>query len=107
LRINLLLKSLKHERFAACERLDVFAKDGGRLAVDAEEDQPRFAFGTDDSLAIDAIEGERPIIDKVGADGGYSGTWKPSLEVQIIEGGVGDFVFVNGNDEAGKPSLCR
>jgi hypothetical protein len=38
-----------------------------------------------------------------GADGGYGGTWMPSIEVQIIEGGVGDFVPVPGKDEAGQP----
>jgi hypothetical protein len=38
-----------------------------------------------------------------GADGGYHGTWMPSIEVQIIEGGVGDFVPVPGKDDAGKP----
>lgn len=43
------------------------------------------------------------LIHSNGADGGYGGIWKPSLEVQIIEGGVGDFVFVSGNDDAGKP----
>jgi hypothetical protein len=37
-----------------------------------------------------------------GRDGGYDGTWMPSLEVQIIEGGVGDFVPVPGVDEHGK-----
>ena len=43
------------------------------------------------------------LIHSNGADGGYSGTWKPSIEVQIIEGGVGDFILVSGNDDAGKP----
>jgi hypothetical protein len=38
-----------------------------------------------------------------GADGGFQGIWMPSLEVQIIEGGVGDFILVNGPDERGKP----
>jgi hypothetical protein len=37
-----------------------------------------------------------------GADGGYSGTWMPSIEVQIIEGGVGDFVPVGGPDKKGE-----
>jgi hypothetical protein len=37
-----------------------------------------------------------------GADGGYQGIWMPSIEVQIIEGGVGDFVPVSGKDDAGK-----
>jgi hypothetical protein len=38
-----------------------------------------------------------------GIDGGYNGTWMPAIEVQIIEGGVGDFVPVPGKDENGKP----
>jgi hypothetical protein len=38
-----------------------------------------------------------------GVDGGYQGTWMPSIEVQIIEGGVGDFVPVGGMGEDGKP----
>ncbi len=38
-----------------------------------------------------------------GIDGGYSGTWMPAIEVQIIEGGVGDFVPVPGLDENGQP----
>lgn len=38
-----------------------------------------------------------------GADGGYGGIWMPSIEVQIIEGGVGDFILVSGNDKNGKP----
>lgn len=43
------------------------------------------------------------LIHSVGADGGYSGTWMPSIEVQIIEGGMGDFIMVAGNDKDGKP----
>lgn len=43
------------------------------------------------------------LIHSNGIDGGYDGCWKPSLEVQIIEGGVGDFVFVGGNDKSGNP----
>ena len=39
-----------------------------------------------------------------GKDGGYEGTWMPSIEVQIIEGGVGDFVAgAAAPDESGKP----
>jgi hypothetical protein len=38
-----------------------------------------------------------------GIDGGYQGTWMPAIEVQIIEGGVGDFVPVPGSDENGEP----
>jgi hypothetical protein len=43
------------------------------------------------------------LIHSNGKLGGYAGTWMPSIEVQIIEGGVGDFVFVPGDDEAGQP----
>jgi hypothetical protein len=37
-----------------------------------------------------------------GRDGAYDGNWMPSIEVQIIEGGVGDFIAVGGTDETGK-----
>lgn len=43
------------------------------------------------------------LIHSNGIDGGYGGIWMPSLEVQIIEGGVGDFVPVPGPDENGQP----
>ena len=38
-----------------------------------------------------------------GRDGAYGGTWMPAIEVQIIEGGVGDFVPVPGNGLNGTP----
>jgi 3-keto-disaccharide hydrolase len=38
-----------------------------------------------------------------GKNGGYEGCWMPSIEVQIIEGGVGDFIAVGGPDESGRP----
>ena len=41
------------------------------------------------------------LIHSVGADGGYKGIWMPSIEVQIIEGGVGDFILVAGDDGQG------
>jgi len=43
------------------------------------------------------------LVHSVGADGGYGGIWMPSIEVQIIEGGVGDFILVSGNGKDGKP----
>jgi hypothetical protein len=43
------------------------------------------------------------LIHSNGRDGGYGGRWMPSIEVQIIEGGVGDFVPVPGPDEHGRP----
>jgi hypothetical protein len=43
------------------------------------------------------------LINSNGVDGGYGGTWMPSIEVQIIQGGVGDFVPVPGNNYDSKP----
>lgn len=43
------------------------------------------------------------LINSNGKLGGYNGIWMPSLEVQIIEGGVGDLLFVPGDDDAGQP----
>jgi hypothetical protein len=43
------------------------------------------------------------LIHSTGMDGGYRGIWMPAIEVQIIEGGVGDFVPVPGKDEQGRP----
>ena len=42
------------------------------------------------------------LIHSNGKDGGYEGCWMPSIEVQIIEGGTGDFIVVGGPDETGK-----
>ncbi len=52
---------------------------------------------------VDRTKDSGLLIHAQGADGGYSGTWMPSIEVQIIEGGVGDFILVSGNDINGKP----
>ena len=39
------------------------------------------------------------LVHSVGEDGGYSGVWMHSIEVQIIEGGTGDFLVVgDGSD---------
>lgn len=38
-----------------------------------------------------------------GPDGAYSKVWLASIECQIIEGGVGDFLAVPGVDKDGKP----
>lgn len=43
------------------------------------------------------------LIHSRGADGGYGGIWMPSIEVQIIEGGMGDYILVAGNDKDGQP----
>lgn len=42
------------------------------------------------------------LIHSAGADGAYGGNWIPSIEVQIIEGGCGDFILV-ANDEVKTP----
>ena len=42
------------------------------------------------------------LIHAQGADGSYGGIWMPSIEVQIIEGGCGDFILVSGQDTTGK-----
>jgi len=39
-----------------------------------------------------------------GPDGNASGgVWLASIECQIIEGGVGDFIFIGGSDDDGEP----
>jgi hypothetical protein len=43
------------------------------------------------------------LIHSRGADGGYNGIWMPSIEVQIIEGGMGDYILVTGKDKDGQP----
>ena len=43
------------------------------------------------------------LIHSRGADGGYDGTWMPSIEVQIIEGGMGDYILVTGAGFDGQP----
>jgi len=42
------------------------------------------------------------LLHSVGADGGSGGIWMPSIEVQIIEGGVGDLIMVGGADNDGE-----
>jgi hypothetical protein len=51
---------------------------------------------------VDRARDSGLLIHSNGIDGGYNGIWMPSIEVQIIEGGVGDFVPVGGRDEDGK-----
>jgi len=43
------------------------------------------------------------LIHGIGPNGAYNGIWMTSIETQIIEGGMGDFILVSGNDENGKP----
>lgn len=42
------------------------------------------------------------LVHAVGEDGAYKGHWLESIEVQLIEGGVGDFIIVSGKKS---PSL--
>jgi hypothetical protein len=42
------------------------------------------------------------LVHAVGEDGAYGGHWLESIEVQLIEGGVGDFIVVGGKNA---PSL--
>ncbi len=51
----------------------------------------------------DAARDSGLLIHSNGVDGGYNGAWMPAIEVQIIEGGVGDIVPVPGNDDSGRP----
>jgi hypothetical protein len=44
------------------------------------------------------------LIHSRGADGGYGGIWMPSIEVQIIEGGMGDYILVAGKGMDGQPA---
>ncbi|GMU91572.1 MAG: hypothetical protein AMXMBFR4_06300 [Candidatus Hydrogenedentota bacterium] len=39
------------------------------------------------------------LVHSVGEDGGYNGTWMHSIEVQMIEGGTGDFIVVGDKSE--------
>lgn len=39
------------------------------------------------------------LVHSIGPDGAYSGIWKHSIEVQIIEGGCGDFILVNSQSK--------
>lgn len=43
------------------------------------------------------------LVHGVGPDGGYNGRWMPSIEVQIIQGGVGDFILVVPDDPKSVP----
>ncbi|MBS0207729.1 MAG: DUF1080 domain-containing protein [Planctomycetes bacterium] len=41
------------------------------------------------------------LVHGVGPDGNYNGAWPASIEAQIIEGGIGDFIVVPGKYEDG------
>ncbi len=51
----------------------------------------------------DAARDSGLLIHSSGADGGYDGKWMPAIEVQVIEGGVGDLIMVNGAGKDGEP----
>ena len=38
------------------------------------------------------------LVHGVGEDGAHDGTWLQSIESQVIEGGTGDFIMVNGKE---------
>lgn len=40
------------------------------------------------------------LLHSLGKDGGHSDTWIHSLEVQMIEGGTGDFIVIGGGNKA-------
>jgi hypothetical protein len=52
---------------------------------------------------VNAARDSGLLVHSNGKDGGYNGTWMPSIECQIIEGGVGDFVPVPGSGLDDKP----
>lgn len=47
------------------------------------------------------------LIHCVGPDGNYGGNWMASIESQIIQGGVGDFILVVGKYADGSPVPVR
>ncbi|MCF6284389.1 MAG: DUF1080 domain-containing protein, partial [Candidatus Hydrogenedentes bacterium] len=48
---------------------------------------------------VNATRDSGLLVHSVGEDGGYSGIWKHSIEIQMIEGGTGDFIVVgDGTD---------
>jgi 3-keto-disaccharide hydrolase len=50
---------------------------------------------------VDKTKDSGLLVHGVGRDGGYGNTWLHSIEAQIIEGGVGDFILVRGTNEDG------
>ena len=52
---------------------------------------------------LDKTKDSGLLIHSRGADGGYGGIWMPSIEVQIIEGGMGDYILVAGTGKDGQP----
>ena len=48
---------------------------------------------------VDAARDSGVLLHSTGEDGGYSGTWMHSIEVQMIEGGTGDLLVVGDESE--------
>ncbi len=48
---------------------------------------------------VDAARDSGVLVHSTGEDGGYSGTWMHSIEVQMIEGGTGDLLVVGDESE--------
>ena len=56
--------------------------------------------GTTHAPRLDKARDSGVLLHSQGEDGGYDGTWMHSIECQIIEGGMGDFIVVgNGTPE--------
>lgn len=47
------------------------------------------------------------LIHSIGPDGAYNNTWMHSIEVQIIEGGCGDFILVNSGQPLPMSLTCE
>lgn len=48
---------------------------------------------------VNATKDSGLLVHSIGPDGAYGGIWKHSIEVQIIEGGFGDFILVDSGME--------
>lgn len=49
---------------------------------------------------VDRARDSGILVNSTGEDGGYSGVWMKSIEVQMIEGGTGDLLAVGDDSEA-------
>ncbi|MFO1095605.1 MAG: DUF1080 domain-containing protein [Planctomycetaceae bacterium] len=57
---------------------------------------------------VNATKDSGLLIHSIGPDGAYGGIWKHSIEVQIIQGGCGDFILVNsGNQDLPMSMTCE
>src|SRR5690606_39449539 len=55
--------------------------------------------GPTSGTRVDRARDNGILIHSTGEDGAYSDTWMYSIEVQIIEGGTGDFLVVGDKSE--------